>query len=146
MAKHAWIALVIVAAACAVAPLCRADDETPDAANASDSSPGVTTIDELLEATAYADTRFVPTTLGPAADMVIAPDIALDFEENGFVRRVIRERSLPFFTISNQRRSRLFLGINEDGYFGLHLIGKPDASDRASFDVVPLPPVEAEAD
>ncbi len=146
MAKHAWIALVIIAAACAVAPLCLADDETPDADNASDPSPGVTTIDELLEATAYADARFVPTALGPADDVVIAPDIALDFEENGFIRRVIRERSLPFFTISNQRRSRLFLGINEDGYFGLHLIGKPDASDRATADAVHLPPVDTESD
>ena len=145
MAKHARIAL-LVAACCVATPMCLADDEAPNADRATDPSPGVTTIDELLEATAYADGRFVPTALGPAADAVAAPDIALEFEENGFIRQVIREKSLPFFTISNQRRSRLFLGINEDGYFGLHLIGKPEPSDRAKIDVALRPTTEAESD
>ncbi len=122
MAKHAWIALVL--AVMAMASLCHAEDESP-APDAADQAPGVTTIDDLLADTSYAAFDYVPTSLGVAPDAAEVEPINLELEDNSFFGRAQRERSLALLTLSNQRRSRLFLGVNEKGLFGLHLTGTP---------------------
>ena len=120
MAKNAWIALITLA--WAVGPACLADDYQPDSGNAADATSGVTTIDALLPAR-HADSRFAGIALGNRPNAIDVPGIAIDLEDNSMFGRLRRTRSIHFRTLSNQRRSRLFLGINERGYFGLHFTG-----------------------
>lgn len=120
MAKHAWIALVIIAGGWALASPCLADDDTPEAEDVVDPSPGVTTIDELLAATADTDIYFVVTAPGARPDVIDPRRISFALEDNGVFGRLRRDRSLSFLTLSNHRRSRLYLGVNEEGFVGLH--------------------------
>ncbi len=123
MARGAWIAIGLAAALWATAPACRADDDPQDSEAAVDPSPGVTTIDELLAATSRPELRFAPTVFATASDVVDTPNLAIDLVDNSMLGRLQRERSLSFLTLSSQRRSRLFLGVNEDGFVGLHFKG-----------------------
>ena len=46
---------------------------------------------------------------------------ALEFHDNSAIGRLKRLREISFVTLSESRKSRLFLGINSEGYVGLHL-------------------------
>ncbi len=132
MIRHAWIAVVIIAVVWTVGPrACLADDETVESERASDTSPGVTTIDELLAATSYEEIRFAPTTLGNGKQPTDDRRIVLDLEDNGLLGRLRRNRSLSFVTFSDQGKTRIFLGVNADGFVGIHLTGKSKGRSSA---------------
>ena len=129
MAKQAWTALVIITVGMAIAPPCLGDDDARDADSAAKPTPELTSIDELLAASSYTEVRFAPTALGGEARSIAVPELAIDLEDNSVLGRVRRARSLSFLTFFKQRRSQFFLGINEDGFVGLHFTGSSASSD-----------------
>jgi len=42
------------------------------------------------------------------------------FRDDSALERISRLRNLSFLTLAKTRRTRLFLGVNEDGLVGLH--------------------------
>lgn len=53
-----------------------------------------------------------------SSEQALAP---LRFQRSDTLGRMIEVRGLALVTISENRHSRLFFGVNSDGYLGLHL-------------------------
>ena len=139
MAKLAWIALVVTVIGMAAAPPCPADEDAPVADESTDTSPGVTTIDELLEQTRYLDAQSVPLAIGVAGDVPAGPAVDIAFEDNSMLGRLRRVRSLSILTLSEQRKSRLFLGVNKEGLLGLHFTASSDVQEEETVEFARLP-------
>ena len=60
------------------------------------------------------------------AHTVEAPMAPLQFQRSDTFGRMIRVRSVSLLTLSENRNSRLFFGVNSDGYLGFHLRGSSD--------------------
>lgn len=52
------------------------------------------------------------------------------FPDGSIYGRVSRIRSLRLFTLAEDDKSRLFLGINEKGFLGLHFGAHPSIDDK----------------
>lgn len=79
-------------------------------------------IKELLDASRYPErwrwNASVPLVEYPAND--IHQSVSLRFQDNGRMARAKRLRSLSLLTLAESQRSRLFLGVNEEGMLGVH--------------------------
>ncbi|MDJ0940565.1 MAG: hypothetical protein QNJ00_12470 [Woeseiaceae bacterium] len=140
MAKTAWIALI--AAGLGAAHCCCADeaDDTPI-----DTSPLATSIDELPDRWAYTDWRLLDAveTSIYATDWA-QPEFDVDFEDNSTLARLKRLKSVSLLTLAESEKSRLFLGVNEDGFLGLHFRASPKVSNERSVELVRLPYLDDE--
>ena len=58
--------------------------------------------------------------LQPDSDIWGQPRPVFKFREDSTLERIGRLRNLSFVTLAKTRRTRLFLGVNEDGLVGLH--------------------------
>ncbi len=126
MAKLAWIAVgatIIGLGAAGIACADEADDAVERDANESEE---VRSIDDILEPTGYLNNRVEPIVLGYSLDSAAHLNLDINFEDNSAIGRLSRIRNLSFLTIAKQRKSRLFLGVNEDGLVGLHLTATSD--------------------
>ncbi len=54
------------------------------------------------------------------------PMAPLQFQRSDAFGRMISVRSVSFLTLSENRSSRFFFGVNSDGYLGFHLRGSSD--------------------
>ena len=59
-------------------------------------------------------------------------------EDGSSIMRVVQIRSLSLFTIAGDERSKWFVGINEDGFVGVHFRGFTRESARRHVDLVSL--------
>ena len=57
--------------------------------------------------------------------------VALDFRDDSALARLGRIRNLSLLTLSETKRTRVFLGVNGDGLVGLHFVAIADnGADR----------------
>ena len=54
------------------------------------------------------------------SDIWLSQMDTLEFQDNSPLARISRIRELPLLTLAETPRSRLYLGVNGDGVFGLH--------------------------
>lgn len=62
----------------------------------------------------------------------------LDLDEGNSVLRVTKIRSLSLLTLSGDERAKWFLGINEDGFVGIHFRGFTRSGAKRHLDVASL--------
>ena len=55
-----------------------------------------------------------------------APMAPLPFQRSDAFGRMIEVRGVSLLTLSENRHSRLFFGVNSDGFLGIHLRGSSD--------------------
>lgn len=65
-------------------------------------------------------------------------DLDVDIEDGSSILSVTKIRSLSVFTLAGDERSKWFLGINEDGFVGVHFRGFTRSSARRHLDVSTL--------
>ena len=61
------------------------------------------------------------------------------FRDSTAIERLGRYRSLSLLTFAEVGTARLFLGVNEDGLFGLHLNSTPKPDEETTVEVVRMP-------
>jgi len=99
-----------------------ADDEAASDAEANTSAPPPPSLEKLLEESAYASRwQLTPSTATlPYAGEGRRPMVDVEFQESSGFARITSQRSLTFLNFTNSGKTRLFLGVNEDGVVGLH--------------------------
>lgn len=136
MARVRWIATSVVAAVLSTSAF--ADAFAPPA----DAQPRLSDID--LEAL---DERLVvPLTDFPLDANRIGNDSAwrtslddFEFEEGSALMRISKLRSLSLLTLGEFGKSRLFIGVNSDGFVGLHFNAVSREADQRYLEVVRMP-------
>ena len=63
----------------------------------------------------------------------------LDFQDDSFVARVSKLRNLSLLTLVEAGKTRLFLGVNDDGLVGIHFKAFPNDADERYMEVVRMP-------
>jgi hypothetical protein len=63
----------------------------------------------------------------------------LEFRDDSALARVSKLRNLSLLTVAEIGRTRLFLGVNDDGLVGLHFNGFSRAGDTRYLEVVRMP-------
>jgi hypothetical protein len=102
---------------------------------------GTVNVESLLAESAYAPrwqldrpieiTTYVGTWRQPIADV--------DFQDNSALGRVSKLRNLSLLTLAESRRTRLFLGVNDDGLVGLHFVVLPKYGDERYLSLIRMP-------
>ena len=67
------------------------------------------------------------------------PIADVHFQDNSAMARVSRLRNLSLLTLAETGRTRLFLGVNNDGLVGLHFIAIPKYGDERYLSLVRMP-------
>lgn len=67
------------------------------------------------------------------------PIASIDFREGSALARVRKLRSLSLLTLAEIGRTRLFLGVNDEGLVGLHFKVLAHAGDERYLEVVRMP-------
>ncbi|MGI9223580.1 MAG: hypothetical protein ACR2QX_03815 [Woeseiaceae bacterium] len=104
MRKDSWIPLFCT---CLLLPAAAKADDTFDRLYESRWQ-----LSHTLDTTTYLGELPEPTT-----------SLDLDVDDGNTILRVTKIRSLSLLTLSGDERSKWFLGINEDGFVGLHFRG-----------------------
>ena len=111
-------------------------DEPATGTDPTDDAEAVDSLSELLPETAYLSEWALEDAdvveVGPySTQRVSAFDV--EFLEGSTIERLGRYRALSLVTFAEVRGARLFLGVNEDGFLGLHMnaAAKPK-SDRSN--------------
>lgn len=139
MLKSSWMALLTIGSLCSTAGFAdgvqssKAEDE-PTAVEtlsletllAESEYPTRWRLPQPTEATAYSDNW--PQTI---AD--------IDFQDGGVLSRVSKVRALSLLTLAEFGRSRMFLGVNEDGVAGLHIDAYSLKGNNRYLEVVRMP-------
>ena len=68
-----------------------------------------------------------------------------EFREGSALMRMSRLRSLSLLTLAKFGKSRLFLGVNDDGFVGLHFNALSRAADERYLEVLRMPYVDETA-
>lgn len=63
----------------------------------------------------------------------------VEFQDNSALGRVSKLRNLSLLTLAESQRTRLFLGINDDGLVGLHFIALPGYGGRRFMSLARMP-------
>ena len=134
MAKQlAWTALL---ATCLTVPALAEDVAQPDADSAAES------LSDVLPTTAYLSDWLLDNadlvTVGDYSTERVTP-FDVDFEGGSAIERLSRFRALSFVTFGEMQGARLFLGVNADGYLGLHLYATPKDDDDPSTGLIRMP-------
>lgn len=67
------------------------------------------------------------------------PAVNIDFQDSGALARVSRLRNLSLLTFAEIGRTRLFLGVDDDGIVGLHFRAFHRVGDERYLEVVRMP-------
>ena len=76
------------------------------------------------------------------ADHWRQPLADFDFLEGSALMRMSRLRSLSLLTLANFGKSRLFLGVNDEGFVGLHFNALSRAADERYLEFLRMPYVD----
>lgn len=66
------------------------------------------------------------------------PRPVFNFREDSTLERLSKLRNLSFLTLATTRRTRLFLGVNEDGLVGLHINSRTRYGDERVLELARL--------
>jgi hypothetical protein len=99
------------------------------------------TVESLLAESAYAPRwqLYHPVEATTYASSWRQPIADVDFQDNSTLARVSKLRNLSFLTLAESRKTRLFLGVNDDGLVGLHFIVVPKYGDERYLSLVRMP-------
>lgn len=76
----------------------------------------------------------------PAAES----DLQLEFQDSSTLGRLRNLRSLSLLTLAETKRSKLFLGMNRRGLFGLHFGYTPGSGNERSLELARMPYLKRE--
>lgn len=117
-------------------------DETkyPDA-NAGQRTVETSTVESLLVESAYPSHWQLhrPNEADHSANDWRQPFVDVDFQDNSALGRVSKIRNLSLLTLAESQRTRLFLGVNDDGLVGLHFIAVPKFGERRFLSLARMP-------
>lgn len=144
MHKANWKTLLAIVS---LLPMVSVADEQQDTTANDASYPGtlprIASLDgDLLAASSwplsYADaqTNYSDDWRQPMADF--------EFREGSALMRLTKLRSLSLLTLAKVGKSRLFFGVNDDGFVGLHFSALSSASDERYLEVVRMPYLSGE--
>lgn len=77
--------------------------------------------------------------IGPHSTNRVAAFDNVAFRDMTTIERLGRYRSLSLLTFAEVGTTRLFLGVNEDGLFGLHLNAMPKPDEDTTVQIVRMP-------
>jgi hypothetical protein len=142
MLKANWMTLLPVSMLLAAASL--ADD-----AISTDTDPEPTPLDSRATTVTDAEREFsylwqlrypVATTAQPndSSDSIAS----IEFQDTSMYGRVSQLRSLSFLTLAEFGQKRLFLGVNANGFVGIHFNAFSRADDQRYLEVARMPYLE----
>ena len=120
MVKANWMAILTISSLWSAA--CMADDAKP-AKTDLELQAGVSLSVETMLAESGYPYLWRPLHRTDAmvfSDSWLRPMADIDFQEGDVISRVSKLRSLSLLTIAEYGKTRMFLGVNEDGLVGLH--------------------------
>jgi hypothetical protein len=120
MVKASWMALLTTGLLCSAAGF--ADDVQPSKTD-DELLPVVTLSVETMLAESKYPSRwrtFHPAEATAYSDGLLQPIADLDFNDTGVLYRVSKLRGLSLLTLAEFGQTRMFLGVNDDGFVGLH--------------------------
>ena len=113
---------------------------TPDAAD--ERAPDVS-LTAVLPTTAYMSDWLLDdidvVEIGPYSTNHVTGLSNLDFREGSTIERLGKYRALSLVTFAEIGKARLFLGVNEDGFLGLHLNATPKVTEERTVEVMRMP-------
>jgi hypothetical protein len=118
-----------------------ADDEQPSNTER-ESLPGVMRSVDALHAMLATTSRshlLQPVEAATYLDDWPRPIADIDFQDGSAMARVKKLRNLSLVTVAEIGRTRLFLGVNNDGLVGLHFNVFSRAGDERYLEVVRMP-------
>jgi len=121
-------------------------DETPTTdARADDSAPDQS-LSAILPTTAYLSDWLLDdidlVEVGAYSTNRVTALSNLDFREGSAIERLGKYRALSLVTFAELGTARLFLGVNEDGFLGLHLNATPKVTEERTAEVMRMPYLE----
>ena len=120
MIRVSWIALLVIGLLLTTAGLADAEKSSRKVADAPTAATLMTL--QLLLRSEYAFSQPLSVRFEPLVYSDDRPHSFsnLYFRDASIVGRVSKLRSLSLLTLAETRQARLFLGVNEDGLFGVH--------------------------
>lgn len=139
MLNARWMTLVT--AGLLISSAVRADDATPSSAD-SETRPAVTPTKVMIDSgSEYANRWQLSQPVG-ATDYTndwTRPIASFEFQDPSALGRVSKLRGLSIFTLAERGQTRLFLGVNEKGLFGLHFRALPSHGDDRYLEFLRMP-------
>lgn len=79
------------------------------------------------------------SSVSSRSDYWVRPIADIEFQDSSALGRLSKLRNLALLTLAESARSRLFLGVNDDGLVGLHFVASPANSDERYLSVARMP-------
>ena len=120
---------------------CFADDGQPSVPTGDTSQDATPAAHSLRDMSPYAPRWQMPRTLEtiPYTRDTSAPIAKFEFADNSALGRIRGLRGFSLLTLGRVGKSRLFLGVNDDGLVGLHFNLLPRDSDERYLEVIRMP-------
>ena len=98
-------------------------------------------IQSLLAESPYAPRwqLYHPVEVTVYPDRWIRPFADIEFQDNSALGRISKLRNLSLLTLAESGKTRLFLGVNDDGLVGLHFIKIGGRGDEQHLSVARMP-------
>jgi hypothetical protein len=118
-----------------------ADDANTSKTDVEQAPAGTVTLESLIAESAFAPRwqRYQPVEATTYASGWRQPIASVDFLDNSALGRVSKLRNLSLLTLAESGRTRLFLGVNDDGMAGLHFVAIPKNDDDRYLSLVRMP-------
>ena len=123
---------VVFLVACTLSAPATADDTTYDSAS----------LASLLRTPTVAGYQYEAhgrTLASDYVDMSASMLASLDFRDGSTLGRLRRIRQLSLLTIAENGKSRVYLGVNDEGIFGIHLAFLPQRQSDRFAEVLRMP-------
>lgn len=139
MHKACLFAAIVVSAA--AASTARADASTLfTRANDASLTSAAAALDERVLATPLVDEALTARLRTDTVFLEALED--LEFEEGSALMRIARLKSLSLLTLGEFGQSRLFIGVNDEGFVGLHFNADVRRDDERYLELARMPYVQ----
>ena len=139
MIKSSWMALLTIGLLWPAAGF--ADDVQSPKTDGEPLLVVTLSVETMLAESAY-PSRWRPSHPAEAtaySDGWLRPIVDFDFQDAGTLSRVSKLRGLSLLTLAEFGQTRLFLGVNEEGFVGLHFNVLPHYGSDRYLEVVRMP-------
>ena len=139
MPRANWMVFLIAGTLLSTAGF--ADDATVSRSDAEALPPPTLSLESLQAQSAYAPRWQLthPIETMTYADDWSRPMSNFDFQDSGILGRASRLRNFSFLTLAELGKTRLFLGVNNEGLVGLHFRAFPRHSSGRYLELVRMP-------
>ena len=139
MLKANWITLLILGT---LQPLTGLADDAKTPSTSSATPPAITaSVEKLLAESKYASPWQLPHPVGVLthSDYWSRPIGNFEFHDDNAIERARNLHNLSLLTLAEFHKTRLFLGVSEEGLLGLHFSALPRYDDEHYMEVVRMP-------